>query len=746
MAEKRLLLVVDGTVEMAPHWSTILRDYIEKITRYFCGNVSASQDNSATRPAFAVVVYGAHGPYNATESGPWCNSKVASLQLGSSKFETENHLSACKECLVQASSWTRDMNKFLQWLSALSFEGGGNDEAGIAEGLSNALMMFQANTNENQTQQFGQRHCILVAASNPCLFPTPVQLPIIQVTASGKITDARMECDLADTETVARSFIQSFVSLSVLSPKKFAQLKAIYSAGNCSHQTTESSVNDIKNPHHLVLISENFVEARAALNQLESKSTPDSILETQTETGSHLSLPESFKDEDIMMQWKVFSEPFTRQHDILAENIPATPVQPKREKEKVDDEEVSIFQEILNELEMDEEETPSGSIPTGTAQQKRGKEKMENDDIMTLWETLSESLTSKQEIPAKDFPTAAEKLEPYVVKPKELGTAFPHHSNDLHSTFKSMSSVKTSSDFFTSQLKSGFEDIKVKLTPAGIVMSQKGHNGSQAAVNASFSSNLLPPLQVRTSSVKNGGSSPEPQTIGRRSKYPHQTMWSPTIKSEATLISQQNAEFATNGSTASAASTISGNLKISHFEGLRTMSSFTQTMPLIVKSESRVKTKKCDQKTSNGSLITATSDIYGNLKTSKLSANLQGPISTGQSLLLPNMNSGHFTRVQVAQDEYWLKRKHINAFGQPSISYGADTSISMVGKSQRVQEGMDSVTVSNTLSCKTRSQQTTSTLSGPPKGYIEAWEGDLTSKENGQTVFLSRLVRTMNHV
>ncbi|KAK3017789.1 hypothetical protein RJ639_003419 [Escallonia herrerae] len=33
MAEKRLAIVVDGTTQMAPHWKTILRTYLEKIIR-----------------------------------------------------------------------------------------------------------------------------------------------------------------------------------------------------------------------------------------------------------------------------------------------------------------------------------------------------------------------------------------------------------------------------------------------------------------------------------------------------------------------------------------------------------------------------------------------------------------------------------------------------------------------------------------------------------------------------------------
>lgn len=42
---------------------------------------------------------------------------------------------------MQRSGWTRDVDNFLQWLSAIPFSGGGFNDAAIAEGLSEALMV-----------------------------------------------------------------------------------------------------------------------------------------------------------------------------------------------------------------------------------------------------------------------------------------------------------------------------------------------------------------------------------------------------------------------------------------------------------------------------------------------------------------------------------------------------------------------------------------------------------------------------
>lgn len=44
-------------------------------------------------------------------------------------------------CLVQRTGWTRDVDIFLHWLSAMPFAGGGFNDAAIAEGLGEAIMV-----------------------------------------------------------------------------------------------------------------------------------------------------------------------------------------------------------------------------------------------------------------------------------------------------------------------------------------------------------------------------------------------------------------------------------------------------------------------------------------------------------------------------------------------------------------------------------------------------------------------------
>ena len=70
--------------------------------------------------------------------------------------------------------------------------------------------MFPIAPNGNQTQQNvdGQRHCILVAASNPYPLPTPVYRPQIQNLEQTENIEAQTESRLSDAETVAKSFAQ----------------------------------------------------------------------------------------------------------------------------------------------------------------------------------------------------------------------------------------------------------------------------------------------------------------------------------------------------------------------------------------------------------------------------------------------------------------------------------------------------------------------------------------------------------
>ncbi|KAI3467128.1 hypothetical protein Pfo_023791 [Paulownia fortunei] len=235
MVPKQLIVAVEGTAAIGPFWQTIVSDYLDKIIRCFCGNESMGQKPSTPQVELSLVMFNAHGSYSA--------------------------------CLVQRSGWTRDMDIFFQWLSAIPFAGGGFNDAAIAEGLAEALTMFSSpNGNQNQNVD-GQRHCILVAASNPYPLPTPVYRPQPQNLEQSDNIETQPDNHLSDAEALAKSFAQFAISLSVICPKKLPKLKAIYNAGKHNPRAADPPVDNVKNPHFLVLISENFMEARAALSR-----------------------------------------------------------------------------------------------------------------------------------------------------------------------------------------------------------------------------------------------------------------------------------------------------------------------------------------------------------------------------------------------------------------------------------------------------------------------------------------------
>ncbi|KAK9672260.1 hypothetical protein RND81_12G087500 [Saponaria officinalis] len=241
MADKQLIIVVEGTSAMGPYWKTIVSDYLDKIIRSFCANDTTVQKSSGAAASgstfeLAVVMFHTHGPYSGST--------------------------------IQRSGWTRDMDNFLGWLSSLSFSGGGWSDVSTAEGLAEALMMFAIPQNGFQTQQNvdGKRHCILVSASNPYPLPTPVYRPAMENVDQGENGESHTENVLFDADTVSKWFGQCSVSLSVICPKQLPKLRALYNAAKRSPRTSEPVV-DVKQPHFLVLLSEGFAEACAALSR-----------------------------------------------------------------------------------------------------------------------------------------------------------------------------------------------------------------------------------------------------------------------------------------------------------------------------------------------------------------------------------------------------------------------------------------------------------------------------------------------
>ncbi|KAM0938065.1 putative mediator complex, subunit Med25, von Willebrand factor type A [Dioscorea sansibarensis] len=260
MAERQLIVAVEGTAALGPYWKTILSDYLEKIVRSFYGSELPGQKLAGSYPELAMVVFNTHGPYS--------------------------------DFLVQRTGWTKNLNVFFEWLSAIPFSGGGFGEAAIAEGLAEVLMMLAPSTTANLSRQTpdAQKHCILVAASNPHPLPTPVFAIPASSLEHTETVEVKGEICLADADTVAKSIGQCAISLSVISPKQLPKLRAIYNAGKRNPRASDSTVDSAKNSHYLVLLSENFVEARSASTRPSiGNVTPNQNIKVDTASSAPIS-------------------------------------------------------------------------------------------------------------------------------------------------------------------------------------------------------------------------------------------------------------------------------------------------------------------------------------------------------------------------------------------------------------------------------------------------------------------------
>ncbi|KEH39855.1 putative von Willebrand factor, type A [Medicago truncatula] len=235
MAEKKVIVVVESTAAMGPHWDTLQVDYLNKIVKSLCGNEPA-----VSNAQFALVTYHTHGIYSPV--------------------------------LVQRSGWTRDPEVFLDWLSSISFSGGGLNDTAVAEGLAEALMMFSPSQSEspNQKNVDMPMHCILVAASNPYPLKRPIYVP-----KKNESIDSESGNQFYDAEDVAKAFPQFSISLSVICPRNLPKIKAIYNAGAVNPPV------DAKPP--LVLISEGFREARTALSPSGTTNLPSNQIHVKVD-------------------------------------------------------------------------------------------------------------------------------------------------------------------------------------------------------------------------------------------------------------------------------------------------------------------------------------------------------------------------------------------------------------------------------------------------------------------------------
>lgn len=230
IGQRQLVVAVEATGALGAAWPVLLSEYVDKIVRAFVEE-SNGQKNGSSPGEMALVVFNSHG----THAG----------------------------CLLRQSGWTSSMEVFFKWLSAIDFGGGGFSEAAVAEALAEALMMCCPGPKPPAVPQ--QKHCLLIAASNPYRLPTPVIRPPILLLPNGQPELQSEQWWLADAEAVAKAFPPCQVSLSVIAPRQLPLLRSIYNGAKRNTRATETGPEVSK--QHLVLISEGFLEGKLAIRR-----------------------------------------------------------------------------------------------------------------------------------------------------------------------------------------------------------------------------------------------------------------------------------------------------------------------------------------------------------------------------------------------------------------------------------------------------------------------------------------------
>ncbi|PWA40648.1 mediator of RNA polymerase II transcription subunit 25 [Artemisia annua] len=239
MAKKILVVVVDNTMSMAPHWDIIRTLVLNNIVRDFCSRATS------------------------TSAGP---SSCGQCLLYLVMCGSPNRL---KSSAAEVTG-SKSMESFLSILSDLAFFDQG--APALEEGLACALKCF-AITQERQGEQLlVDRQCILITASEESVGPKLVEVPTHQRLHSRHIHITE------DAEFLAAMLAKSFVPLSVICRSGLHRMRDIYNAGNTFNQTYRDFAIEFEHPKHDILMSDKFPGVRQALGHLKQKITDEPLL------------------------------------------------------------------------------------------------------------------------------------------------------------------------------------------------------------------------------------------------------------------------------------------------------------------------------------------------------------------------------------------------------------------------------------------------------------------------------------
>ncbi len=71
----------------------------------------------------------------------------------------------CSDCVVESDGWTTDLSEYRQWLDGVQLTGGGRSDSAMAEGLQEAVFLFQRPSQRDM--KACQNHIVLLMATEP---------------------------------------------------------------------------------------------------------------------------------------------------------------------------------------------------------------------------------------------------------------------------------------------------------------------------------------------------------------------------------------------------------------------------------------------------------------------------------------------------------------------------------------------------------------------------------------------------
>ncbi|XP_045790575.1 mediator of RNA polymerase II transcription subunit 25-like isoform X2 [Trifolium pratense] len=166
---------------------------------------------------------------------------------------------------MQFINWTKDVNRYMESLSHLSFNGNDLNHSSMAEGLAEALVMYPKPCDTMTEKEYynDERHCILVALGDPVPKKIPVCVPMIK---RAQLIGQRLQACNADFLEVAQKCVPLAVSLSVITPNPVPIFGAIFNMGNNVLTLSNAPISSYSIGQFTVLLSKNFKEAHNALN------------------------------------------------------------------------------------------------------------------------------------------------------------------------------------------------------------------------------------------------------------------------------------------------------------------------------------------------------------------------------------------------------------------------------------------------------------------------------------------------